>query len=349
MTTVNLAIIGTGLIGSIYARIAHEMVGVNLVAVHDARADKAGAIAKQFNTKAYFDDYATLFQAHSELDGVLVCTPVAYHLEPALATLNAGKHLLIQKPLASNLQDARLIADRARSAQCIAMMSYSLRFDPRYVTMKQAVQSGRIGKVIHLYAQRNPSLDAYERIGGRVSLPFWVSVHDIDMLRWITDSEIKQVFVSANHIGFEPAQHTRAILANFVFENDAIAVLENAWRATSTSNPQLSVSSFQVHGTRGSIQIRSTETGIQIVEDGIMSTPDTFNLPEVMGEVGGLYRHEIATFVRSIRENSPSPIPMREGVHGVVVAEAIEESIRTGLPVTPVYPIVNFQEANNDI
>ena len=305
MTTVNLAIIGTGLIGSIYARISHEMVGVNLVAVHDVQADKAQAIAEQFNTQAYSDDYATLFQAHPELDGVLVCTPVAHHLEPALATLNAGKHLLVEKPLASNLQDAQHIAEKARSADVIVMMSYSLRFDPRYVTMKHAVQSGRIGKVIHLYAQRNPSLDAYERIGGRVSLPFWVSVHDIDMLRWITECEIKQVFVSANHISFEQAQQTRALLANFVFENDAIAVLENAWRATSTSNPQLSVSSFQVHGTRGSIQIRSSETGIQIVEDGIISTPDTFNLPEVMGELVGLYHHEIAIFVRCIRENRP--------------------------------------------
>jgi myo-inositol 2-dehydrogenase/D-chiro-inositol 1-dehydrogenase len=162
-----------------------------------------------------------------------------------------------------------------------------------------------------------------------------VTVHDIDMLRWISHSEITQVYASASHVGFEDQSGERAILSSLRLASGAIAVIENGWRASSASNPQLSMASFQVHGTKGSITVQGGATGVSILSDGITSTPDTVSMPEIYGEITGVYQNEIAAFVRSIRDGGPSLIPLSEGVQGVAVAEAIEESLRSGQPVVP--------------
>lgn len=324
MTTIHIAIIGTGLIGSLYACSCHQMPGVQVVAVHDSHADRANKMASLVGGRAYSEaDYIEMLAAHPEIDGVLVCTPVTHHLAPAMAVVEAGKHLLLEKPAATNLSDSIRIEQAATRAGVIAMISYSLRFDPRYAATKQAVEDRQIGEVIHLYGQRNPSLDAYKRIGGRVSLLFWVTVHDVDMARWITNSEITQVYALASQIGFEDERHERAILSNLIFASGAIAVLENAWRATSASHPQLSVSSFQANGTRWSIEIRDAHSIVNVISDGITMTPDAISMPEVAGEIVGTYRNELAAFVRSICERTPSLIPLSEDVKEIAVVEAI--------------------------
>ncbi len=329
-----IAIIGTGLIGSHYARICRQMFGVTLVALQDAAESSVGPLARELGVPALVGtDYSALLQTYPNLDAVLVCTPERYHLQPALAVLQAGKHLLVEKPLASTEQDARALVEAAERSPGLSMVAYSLRFDPRYAAVKRMVDRGEIGDLIYLHAQRNPALEALLRIQGRVDLPFWVGVHDIDMLRWITGSEIRRVYAAGNDKELEGRGPKRVILTTLTFENGVVAALENYWRAESLSNRPLSEASFRANGTRGAIELYSNEQGLHVVHDGQSFAPDTINMGEIGGEIIGIYRNQIAAFVRAIRDGAPSPVPLREGLQGTRVAAAILRSLELGQPV----------------
>ncbi len=83
------------------------------------------------------------------------------------------------------------------------MVGYSLRFDPRYYLMRQAVRNGEIGEIVQIYARRTPPLAALERIQARVELPFWVGVHDLDMMCWVTGSNIHEVYARCTWMNYD--------------------------------------------------------------------------------------------------------------------------------------------------
>jgi predicted dehydrogenase len=327
MEPIKIAIIGSGVIGSIYARICSQMFEVELVAVHDLERARAEKLAQEVNTRACSGSYSDLFRDHPELDGVFICTPQEHHETAAMATLDSGiKNLMIEKPLSADFASASRLAHEAARRDAFAMVAYSLRYDPRYAAMKNAVQSGEIGDITYLYAQRNPPAAALERIKG-VELPFWVGVHDIDMLRWVTGSEVRSVFAKSMSQGYEQLGVIGAILTTLTFENGVIAVLENAWRRTTTSSRLLSVASFSVHGTQGDIDINSSEQGIRIVRGGEVFVPDTISMPRISNQTVGMYRNQITDFARCVLNSLPPPIPLAEGLRGLMVAESIMKSI----------------------
>lgn len=329
MEPIKIAIIGTGVIGSIYGRICSQMCEIELVAVHDVDRSRAEALARELNTRAYSGlIYTDLFRHHPELDGVFICTPQEHHEAPAMAALEAGiDHLMIEKPLSANFISAEKIVREAAGRGVFAMVAYSLRYDPRYAAMKSAISDGEIGDITYIYAQRNPSTAALDRLKD-VELPFWVGVHDIDMMRWITGSEVESVFAKSISHGYENLGVLGGLLTTLTFHNGVVAVLENSWRRTTTSSRLLSVASFCAHGTQGDIEINSSEQGVKIVRGGEVFVPDTVSMPQVSGQTVGLYRNQISDFTRCIRQSLPPPITLVEGLRGVMVAESIMKSIQ---------------------
>ena len=337
MQTIKLAVIGTGIIGSLYARICKQIFGVEVVAIHDVNEKRAEDLANELGTKAYTDlPYAPVFEENPEIDAVLICTPQDHHVEPTLAALQAGKHIQLEKPLAANVRDATKLVSAISERNVLSMVNYSLRFDPRYATMQKAISGGEIGTIRYIHARRNPP---FAGIGNRIrpgyeELPFWVGVHDIDMMRWITGSEVASVYATSTAVGHEETGLFGAILTNLVFDNGVIAVLENAWREiTSSTSRLLSIASFRVHGTRGVVEIDSEGQGIRIIEDGVSFAPDTVSMPEVASQIVGTYRNQTEHFIRCLRENRPTGIPPTDGLMGVVVAEAILKSLKEGREV----------------
>jgi predicted dehydrogenase len=327
MEQVKVAVIGTGLIGSHYARICRQMAGVELVAVCDVVADRAEALAKELGAIPYAGNaYRQTLQEQPGLDAVIVSTPEDTHADAAIAALEAGKHLFVEKPLAATAIDARRIAAAGVAKAQVTMVGYSLRFDPRYAAMQEAVAGGEIGTITHIYARRTPPAAALERIKGRVELPFWVGVHDIDMMRWVTGSEVCRVFATSIDKGIENWKVKAAIFANLTFENGAIAVLENAWGPVSASKRQLSSAFFRVQGTRGFIEVKSHEQGVTMVRDGETFSPDTVYMPTLHGRITGVYHDQIAYFIDCVREGKRSEISLMDGLKGVIIAEAIIRS-----------------------
>jgi predicted dehydrogenase len=191
--------------------------------------------------------------------------------------------------------------------------------------MKQAVAAGEIGDVIHISARRNADYSTLVRLGGRVELPFWIGVHDIDMMRWITQSEVQRVSAVATERGFSDWAVKGAYFTHLVFKNGVVAALENAWQTCPVfGRPHRAI--FKVQGTKGLVEVNAYEQGVRVYQEQRTSVPDTVYRPSVYGHITGVHRSQIAHFIDCLRKGERSGIPLEEGLRGVMVAEAILES-----------------------
>src|SRR5690606_22099393 len=109
----------------------------------------------------------------------------------------AGKHVLVEKPLTTDTASAIELARLAEKMERLLLVGHVLRFDPRYTYAQQAASSGRLGTVRHIWARRNNPRTAARRVSGRVPLVYYLGIHDIDAALWITGQAPKSVFARA--------------------------------------------------------------------------------------------------------------------------------------------------------
>jgi len=323
---VNVGIIGSGFMGTLYGRIYHQMEGVKVIAVLDIDAQRAKSLAEELGAKVYFGvNYAEVIDAHPELDAIIITTPEHAHVDPALAVIQAGKHIFLDKPLATSTKDARMILDALKGKNLISMLGYSLRFEPRYAAVKTSVQRGDVGEVIHFVARRNVPLPVLKRLEARVESPFWVGVHDIDMMRWVTGSDVTRVMAMVTKKGLEEWDIKGTYFALLEFENGVLAILENSWTPTDLAG-RAEAYIFKVEGTKGQIYVRGYDPGVTVYTEERVIEPDTIWMPTSYGKLTGAYRDQMAYFADCIRQGKQTDIPLEEGLNGVMAAEAIIRS-----------------------
>lgn len=328
MDMLNVAIVGMGFMGRLYARILKQTSRATVAAVCDLEEEPVARFAAENGISPGIfagGDVASMLKAHPEVGAVFICTPEAAHAQAALLCAAAGKHLFIEKPLATTIGDGRAIAEAVRQSGVRSMVGFSLRFDPRYAGAKDAVARGDIGRVVHMYARRNSPLAILKRIGGREGGTHWVGSHDIDLMLWIKGCGVASVF--ARHAGPGPAGFPveQAITSSLRFEDRSVAVLENVWGAVSYPGRHDRIE-FQANGTLGSVEVHSAETGLGIFREGSAIYPDTVYMPVVQGRLTGVYRDEIDYFIDLVRGFREPFSTVDDGLRALAVADAIERS-----------------------
>jgi len=156
-------VIGVGTFGSLHARVYAELEAADLVAVADIKPERMQHFISQYGTRGYAD-YNELLEKE-DLDIVSVCTSDELHLEPVMAAAAAGKHILVEKPLAMSVSDCDAMIQAAEKAKVKLMVGQILRFDPRYYTARQAIADGQIGTPVHFFARRNNPIRNARRLG----------------------------------------------------------------------------------------------------------------------------------------------------------------------------------------
>ena len=156
------------------------------------RAGDGRARAGQRTGAAAYSDFTELLR-RDDLDAVSVCTPDGLHREPCERAFEGGRHVLVEKPIATTVEDAEAIVAAARRAGVVLLVGHCLRFDPRYDQARQAVARGELGPIQTIYTRRANTVAAQDRLGGRCTLPLFLGVHDYDVMRWLADSEVERV------------------------------------------------------------------------------------------------------------------------------------------------------------
>lgn len=148
-TSPAIAVVGCGYWGSNHIR---TLAGLGaLAAVSDRHADRALAKAEEFGVRS--EDFETLL-ADPEIDGVVLALPPHHHAEAAMKVIASGKHVLVEKPIALSVADARRVVESAAQAHVVAMTGHVLRFHPAFEAMLDLIQAGELGAVRYIHSHR---------------------------------------------------------------------------------------------------------------------------------------------------------------------------------------------------
>ena len=328
------AIIGPGRVGQLYARIIQESATARLVAVSGRSAQSTQAMADAHQVPGYAQsDYAAMLAAHPEIEAVIVAASEWAHVEPVLAALAAGKHVLVEKPMAIDPADAATMVARANQAGVQLMVCHTLRFDLRFAAMRQAVATGAVGEVLHLYARRNAPQAAVERVLGRIPLAYWLAPHDIDMMLWTTGSPVTKVMAYSRAGGKTREDFIIAILT---FANGAIGVLESSWGTPAVSG-RLQSELFTVRGTAGAAEVLGHENGVAVYRTGTPPEyPDTGYAPVLHDQQEGTFRRLLHHFAGVVRGHWAPVMTSADGLAVIRVAAAIDQSLQAGREVAAI-------------
>jgi predicted dehydrogenase len=324
-----VGVIGLGYFGARHARVYHHLTDAELVAVCDRDPGRAAAIAAETGAAALADYQALL--ARSDIEAVSLCLPDRHHTDVAIAAAQAGKAILIEKPLAHDSEHAGKIGQAVETSGVRLMVGHILRFDPRYVQVYQEAAPEKLGAPIHLRAKRNGTRATAARLGRDTSILFYLGVHDVDALQWIARSAITEVY--ARKVAMLGSGNEDALYAVVAFANGAIGLIDYSW-AWPDGLLNGYRAALEVVGTKGAAYLDVTDQGFYRVSASATEGGDTHLWPEINGRIVGDLRDEIAHFVEAVRTGQPFVQDWRDALAAIPVLDALAESARSGQPVT---------------
>ena len=327
MGKVRLGIIGLGFFGEKHVEVLSNMQGVELAAVCTRRPQRLKEIAEKYSVPKNYTDYKNLL-ADNDVDVVNVVTHYRDHHQITIDALNAGKHVFLEKPMASTVKECEDIASVAKSAKGSFMVGHICRFDPRITAAKEAVDKGKIGTITYMYARRNLPTTIGQQVLDSISALFGDGIHDTDLMLWFSQSKVKSVY--ANEVKLTGHKYPDIGSAVYRFENGAVGVIESVWTLPENTPYQIDAR-FEIIGTQGAIYIDCGDAGVTINDKVGIHKPDTVYWPYLHGRSIGALRSELTYFTDCVREcKAPQVITPEESRLAVEVICAAEKSSKTG-------------------
>lgn len=341
----HIGIIGSGGIAQACHMPAYRALeDVEILAVADVDPKTAQKAAKQFSVKHVFDDYRDLV-AMDEIDAVSVCTPNAFHKDPTVAALGAGKHVLVEKPIAVNAREGEEMLKAAQAAGKILQVGLNNRFAANTQALKRAVDAGALGEIYFAEAVATrrrgiPGWGAFtqkSKSGGGALVD--IGVHILDLTLYLMGFPKPVAVSGVTAAKFGPRKDLSATAGGwrwdptkFDVDDFGVGLVRFECGATLTLKASWA-------GHIGDAAFNSTIWG---TEGGCKWDPATIYREEngslvdcVLTELPKVASHaeEVRLFVEAIREDKPSPVPAEEALVTQRILDAIYESGVTGKEV----------------
>ena len=327
MDKVRLGIIGLGWFGEFHGQAIAGNPEIELTALCTRTRSRLDELAKKFGVTQTYTDYTEML-ANPDIDAVSVVTMWDQHTAPVLAALEAGKHVFLEKPMAHTVEDCRKICDAAATARGILQIGHVCRFNPRYVTAKQAIDEGKIGKIVSLSSRRDIPAAWTPEILNKIGPIIGDIIHDTDLMLWFTGAKVVSAY--AQTVDVRGLKYPDIGQAMYRFDSGASAILESVWYMPEKTPFDVD-ERMSVIGTEGFIHIQDTFPNLGIVTKEGFHSPDTTYWPLVHGRMTGALRDEFSYFARCILEGrKPSIVTPEESMAAVEAALAAERSAETG-------------------
>jgi len=323
--TVTIGLLGAGRIVLTHARALAGMAGVRVVAVHDP-SDAAAEAATRI-TGARRDSVAGIM-ADPAVRAVLVATPTDLHAAQVEDAARAGKAIFCEKPIDLDAGRVRACLAVVRETGAPLMVGFNRRFDAEFRALRARVAAGDVGEVeLVQITSRDPAPPpaAYVRRSGGLFRD--MMIHDFDMARFLTGEEFTQVSATGSalvdpEIGAAGGVDTAT--ATLRTASGRIAVITNSRRASYGYDQRA-----EVHGSKGMAAIGNRRASTAVVADaqGYRAEP---LLDFFMERYAEAYRAELAAFVEAFATGAPMSPSGEDGLRALLLADAAEESMRTG-------------------
>ena len=325
--TVRWGVIGLGWFGEVHVDTLSAMPGIELAALCTRRPDRLAELADRYGVRRRYTDYHELL-ADPSVDAVSVTTHINDHRHIAIDALRSGKHVLLEKPMAPTTEDCDRIVEAAKHNRGLFMVGHICRFDPRVAMAKEAIDQGRIGRIISMHARRNLSKTIGRTVLDDISALMGDGIHDADLMLWFSGAKPVSVYAQQLHPGSN--KYPDGGWAMMRLDNDALGVVESVWHLPETT-PYAIDARMEVIGTEGALYVNCGEAGLSIHDADGVHLPDTMYWPYVFGERFGVLRAELGYFASCVRRGeSPQRITAEESRAVVGLINAAEESSQTG-------------------
>jgi len=330
---IRVGILGAGFMGTTHAHAYHKLEGAQVVTVADTMFERAEKLASEVGGRAAGD--AERIFSDPTIDLVDVTLPTPFHPEYAIRAMEAGKHVVVEKPLALSVDEAKSIVAVSQRTGKYVMVAQVLRFWPEYVAIHDLLQSGRLGRPLSASAYRlsnppqwaswflNPALS-----GGTV---LDLAIHDIDMMNWLF------------------GRPERVVASGAAEKNgDWGTVIIQGWHGSVRTSIEATfmmpkdypfAAGLRVMCERGMVEYRFQAGGASI-EQGRPTNSLLLHEPGKPNQVlsapeGDAFEREIAYFVGCLQRNQPPEvIPAEDACLAVMTAISARESILSGQPVS---------------
>jgi predicted dehydrogenase len=320
MKLLNVGVVGLGAIGQKHCTALAAIERANICAVADVNPTVLQSTAEQYQAAPYSDVKQML--AHPDLDAVVVATPDELHTDACVWAAQAGKHILVEKPIATTVEDAEAIIQAADKAGVKLMVGFTLRFSLHYKQVKKAVADGTLGDLVSIFARRENIISQPERLNGRCGVLMFLGIHDFDAMRWIVGSEPVRIYTqAANSVpsAYPIENETFSIIR---FANGVVGCAQIGWFLPD-KHPAGRDFKLDLLGNNGSMNLDQMRQGIEIY------TRDGAKFPSVSS---GLYDEDRA-FVDCVLDDTAVPATGEDGLAALKMVLAGLESIETGQPV----------------
>jgi len=327
----NAAVIGLGMMGERHARIWYELPQTDLLGVYDIVPERTNHVAGALSCRACGSLEELL--ALPGLDLVSICTDDQLHVAPCVAAAEAGKHILLEKPLATSVADADTIIAACRNNGVTLMVGHVVRFDPRYQVAKQALDAGEVGDVVQVFGRRNNVVSSGRRIGSRTSVAFFLGSHDLDLMRWFCGSEVVRVYAESASKVLTDLGCEDSIFTVLKYANGAVGCLETCW-IVPEGVPNTLDARLEVVGTAGRVAVRVGDESLEVAGTDRARRPDIAYGPIMNHLQYGALRTQLEHFADCVHNGQAPMISPEDARAAVEICQAIHESLRTQQPVS---------------
>lgn len=331
MKKVRFGVIGAGRIGKIHAgNIATRIPGAELVAIADTNLNFAKELGEKLSVKKVFNDYQQILK-DKEIDAVAICSSTDTHAMILIEAAINHKHIFCEKPIDHDLIkiDAALQAVAGSGVKC--QIGFNRRFDPNFRKVREMVKDGKIGELhILRITSRDPAPPPaeYVKVSGGMFLD--MTIHDFDMARYLSGSEVKEVF-AAGAVLVDPAigkaGDIDTAIITLKFENGAIGTIDNSRKAIYGYDQRV-----EVFGSGGMVAVTNNfpDSHVYSNGDGVTSSKPLYFFLERYAES---FSEELRQFTEAVLNDRDTPVTALDGRKPIIIAMAAKKSLIENRPI----------------
>ena len=333
MEKVRIGVIGLGIMGELYVKIyaAHPLA--QMTAVCSRRQTRVDEIQKLYGVEAGYTDHRKMLE-RQDLDAVVIATPDSHHFVPARDVLESGKHAFVEKPFTTSVEEADRLISIAKQTNLKIQVAFNHRWLSPYQQARTAIAKGEIGEPLAGYARKNDTIYVptdYINWAGQTTPAWFLSSHDIDLMRWFFDSEP----VEARAWGRKSVLAARGIptydiiQSQVKFASGAFATFESAWVYPNTF-PSIVDSFVEVIGGAGHVHMDRKYESIEMSTRKNFSYPKGFLNLEIFGRMRGAFPSCLEDFLYAILNDTTPHVTGMDGRQVTATLEAIHKSLESG-------------------
>jgi UDP-N-acetylglucosamine 3-dehydrogenase len=326
--SVRVALLGAGEWGQLHASVLADLPGVDLAVVCDPDLFHARKVADQLGADATGDAAAVIEDA--SVDAVVIASPEDVHASQAESALRAGKHALVEKPVALTSDDAWHLVHVARETGRVLMPGHILRFVPAYAAVREQLSDH--ARVHSVFARRNVPA---ARFSGhqRTHTALMSLAHDLDLILWYLDTQEPERVYAVERRTLPGTGNPDVFWGIIEFSAGTVACVESLWTIPPGGSRYVDVE-LELSTDGGFIKVRNPDDAVTLVRDDKTSHPAVSLDLQLGAHRFGALREELLHFAALTRGDVKRPlVTIEDAAKAIALAEMLIRSAQHGIPI----------------